>query len=172
VGSFVIATGAVRDEQASRHYAVLEFPAIAHPDTVIALERAAFARGLADRTFRGVVHTKASLYARAVFMGPMHEENQAFKAHLIRAGVLSSEMEASVLFIVGQTLAGPARSLAEERSGGPGAIKSGTVLGIIGGKDDWATADEIAEIERQTCQLAIEGIRQLRAIDALEGVSC
>jgi len=166
VGSYIIATGAVRDEMASRHYAVVEYPAVAHPDTVLALERAAFALGLQDRTFKGVIHTKASLYARAVFLGPMSEENQAYKAHLIKAGVLSSEMEAATLFVVGNTMS-ELQSIAEERSGTPGAIKTGTVLGIIGGKDDWAGDEEIAEIERRTCELGIAGIKQLHLIDQL-----
>jgi len=171
VGSFVIATGAVRDEIASRHYAVLEFPAVAHPDTVLAFERAAFKMGVADKTFKGIVHTKGSLFARAIFQGPMAEENMAYKEHLIRAGVMSSEMEASVMFIVSQTLSGPAVSIAEERSGGGVAIKAGTVLGIIGGKDAWAGPDEIAEIELNTCRLGVEGLKELAAIDRLKGVS-
>jgi uridine phosphorylase len=167
IGSFVIATGAVRDEIASSHYAVTEFPAIAHPDTVLAYERAAFKMGIADHTFKGIVHTKGSLYARAIFIGPRAQENQAYKEHLIKAGVLSSEMEASVMFIMGQTLAGPALSLAEERSAGPGTIKAGTILGIIGGKDRWATEEEIHQIEHQSCLFAIEGLKQLHAIDLL-----
>jgi uridine phosphorylase len=171
VGSFVIATGAVRDETTSRHWAVVEFPAVAHPDTVVALERAAFRLGLASKTFRGVVHTKDSLYARAVFMGPLAAENLAYKEHLIRAGGVSSEMEASVLFVVGAGLSGKARSLAEERSADPGAVKAGTVLGIIGGKDEWATDEQIAEIELQTCRLAVAGLQELAAIDRREGMA-
>jgi len=168
VGSYVIATGAVRDEMASRHWATVEYPAVAHPDTVLAYERAAFRMGIADRTYRGVVHTKGSLYARAVFMGPMAEENQSYKQHLIRAGVISSEMEAAVMFVLANTLSGPARSIAEERSGGPGVVKAGTVLGIIGGKDEWASDQQIAAIERRTCEWAIEGCKDMAVIDRLE----
>jgi len=165
VGSLVIATGAVRDEMASRHYAVTEFPALAHPDVVLACERAAIAMGLADRTFRGIVHTKGSLFARAYFRGPMSEENRAYKEHLIRAGVVSSEMEASVLFVLASTLSGPALSLAQERSSGAGVIKAGVVLGIIGGKDAWVAPEEIARIELETCDFAIESLKELHRID-------
>jgi uridine phosphorylase len=168
IGSFVIATGAVRDEMASRHYAPLEVPAVAHPDTVLAYERAAFKMGIAGQTFRGLVHTKASLYARAVFRGPMAAENEAYKETMIRTGVVSSEMEASVMFVLGQTLAGPALSLAEERSGRAETLKMGTVLGIIGGKDAWGTPEELARIERETCVFGLEGLKELYAIDRLE----
>jgi uridine phosphorylase len=171
VGSFVIATGAVRDEMASRHYAVTEFPALAHPDVVLACERTAFRLGLADRTFKGVVHTKGSLFARAHFKGPMSEENRAYKEHLIRTGVVSSEMEASVLFVLASTLSGPALSLAEERSTGAGAIKAGTVLGIIGGKQSWVAPEEIDRIELETCNFAIESLKELHRIDRLEGAA-
>lgn len=171
VGSFVIATGAVRDEIASRHWATVEFPAVAHPDTVTAYERAAFRMGIADKTFRGIVHTKGSLFARAVFQGPMADQHLAYKEHLIKAGVVSSEMEASVLFVLGQTMSGPARSLADERAGKADVIKAGTVLGIIGGKDEWAGPEQIVQIERESCLWAIEGLKELALIDRLEGVS-
>jgi uridine phosphorylase len=169
IGCFVIATGAVRDEMASRHWAPLEVPAVAHPDTVLAYERAAFRMGLADKTFRGLVHTKASLYARAVFKGPLAEQNATYKETMIRSGVVSSEMEASVMFVLGQTLGGPALSLAEERSGRAGGVKMGTVLGIIGGKDAWGTPEELARIEHETCVWGLEGLKELNAIDRLEG---
>lgn len=165
IGSLVIATGAVRDELASQHYVALEYPALAHPDTVLAAERAAFGLGVAEKTYRGVVHTKASLFARAIFLGPRREENLAYKEEMIRAKVLSSEMEASVLFVVAQTLSEQSPSLAEERGGQADVIKAGTLLGIIGGEDAWATDEQIAAIELESCRFALETIRQLYLID-------
>ena len=165
IGSMVIATGAVRDEIASQHYARLEFPALAHPDMVVAAERAAFAMGMADRTYRGVVHTKGSLFARAIFIGPRKEENLAYKNEMIRAKVLSSEMEASVIFVVSQTLGEPSASLAQERTGEVNPIKAGTLLGIIGGEDAWASDEEIDQIELESCRFSLETIRQLHLID-------
>ncbi|MEE8139104.1 MAG: hypothetical protein V3T81_09600 [Thermoanaerobaculia bacterium] len=40
-GEVVIATGAVRDEATTRHYAPPEFPALAHPDAVAAMAEGA-----------------------------------------------------------------------------------------------------------------------------------
>jgi uridine phosphorylase len=172
VGAQVIATGAVRDELASQHYVCLEYPAVAHPDTVLAAERAAFAMGIADRTYKGVVHTKGSLYARAVFVGPRKAQHEAYKEEMIAARVLASEMEASVLFVVSQTLSPRSLSLAEERAGGRGGedvIKAGTLLGIIGGEDSWASEAQIRQIEEESCLFALETVRQLHALDRREG---
>ncbi|MCK5265004.1 MAG: nucleoside phosphorylase, partial [Candidatus Thorarchaeota archaeon] len=44
-GDIVIFSGSVRDEGTSRQYMPIEFPAVAHPDTVIALTKAAEKRG-------------------------------------------------------------------------------------------------------------------------------
>ncbi len=165
IGSLVIATGAVRDELASRHWAPLEVPALAHPDTVLAAEKAAHVLGVAGKTFKGVVHTKASLFARAIFMGPRAEQCRQYKDEMIRCGVVASEMEASTRFIVAQCLSETCSTLLEEHGGGPGAIKAGTVLGIIGGEDAWGTDEQIAEVEHSTCCFAIETLRQLYSID-------
>lgn len=166
IGSMVVATGAVRDEITSQHYAPLEVPALAHPDIVVAGERAAFAMGIQDRTFKGPVHTKASLFARAIFLGPMAKQHEAYKDQMIACNVVSSEMEASALFIVAQTLSGPTPSLAEERAGGGrDQVKAGTLLGIIGGEDAWASDEEIARIEEESGRFALETLRQLAAID-------
>ena len=57
-GDIVIANAAVRDEGTSRHYAPLEFPAVASPETVQALSQAAQNLGLGDKSFIGIVHSK------------------------------------------------------------------------------------------------------------------
>jgi uridine phosphorylase len=165
VGAQVIATGAVRDELASQHYVCLEYPALAHPDMVLASEQAAFAMGIEDRTYKGIVHTKGSLYARAAFMGPRGDQHRAYKEELIKAKVLASEMEASVLFTVSQTLSEQSPSLAEERGGQGDVVKAGTVLGIIGGKDSWASEERMKEIVAESCRLSIETLRHLHVLD-------
>ncbi len=165
IGAMVVATSAVRDELTSRHYVPLEVPAVAHPDVVLAAQRAAFSLGIEDHTFRGPVHTKASLFARAIFLGPRREMNEAYKDEMIRAKVVSSEMEASVLFVVSQVLSGPAVPLSQELAGQAGIIKAGTLLGIIGGKDAWASDDEIQRIEEESCRFALETIRHLHRLD-------
>lgn len=160
-GDYVIATGAVRDEMASRHYLPVEFPAVAHPDTVIALGRAAAKLGVADRTFAGVVHSKASLFARAKMVGPLAEEHEKYKRILKGGLVLSSEMEASALFIVAQCRSETVLPVASAGRPSPGVVKAGTLLGIIGTETGWTTSEEQAGIERRTCELAVEGLRQL-----------
>lgn len=165
VGAQVIATGAVRDEVASQHYVCLEYPAMAHPDLVLASEQAAFAMGIQDRTYKGIVHTKGSLYARAAFMGPRGDMHRAYKDELVKAKVLASEMEASVLFTVSQTLSERSPSLAEERAGTGDVVKAGTVLGIIGGEDSWASEEQIGQIVDETCRLALETLRHLHTLD-------
>ena len=160
-GDYVIATGAVRDEMASRHYLPVEFPALAHPDTVTALQAAAVKLSVADRTFAGVVHSKASLFARAKMKGPMAEEHERYKRILKGGLVLSSEMEASALFIVAQCRSDTVVPVAAGPGAARGVVKAGTLLGIIGTETGWTSPEEQADIERRTCELAIEGLRQL-----------
>ncbi|MEM3341868.1 MAG: nucleoside phosphorylase [Thermoplasmata archaeon] len=103
VGSMVIATGAVRDENTSRHYMPVEYPAIAHKDWVDSLVKASYKLGMEARTFTGIVHTKDSLYAREIGMGPMKESNRQYKHLLERGNVVSSEMESAALFVISST---------------------------------------------------------------------
>lgn len=49
VGTVIVTTGAVRLDGASRHYAPIEYPAVAHPDVVQAAISAASALGIACR---------------------------------------------------------------------------------------------------------------------------
>lgn len=165
VGSFVIATGAVRDDATSDHYMPKPYPAVAHPDVVLAYTRAASRMGVGDKTFRGVIQTKASLYARAVFEGPLSDEHMAWKEVMMRGGVLASEMESSTLFVMSSCLPEVSLSIADEAAHPERVIKAGTVMGVIGGKDEWATDEQIEQIERRTCELGIEGIKELYRID-------
>lgn len=160
-GDYVVATGAVRDEMASRHYLPVEFPAVAHLDTVTALSTAAAKLGVAERTFAGIVHSKASLFARAKMRGPLAEEHERYKQILKGGLVLSSEMEASALFIVAQCRSETVASVGGNPANLSGVVKAGALLGIIGTETGWTTTEEQADIERRTCELAIEGLRQL-----------
>ena len=60
-GDVVIFSGAVRDEGTSRQYVPIEFPAIAHPDMVIALSKAAEERGTTYHV--GIGHSKDAFYS-------------------------------------------------------------------------------------------------------------
>jgi uridine phosphorylase len=129
-GDLVIATGAVRDESASDAYAPREVPALAHLDWVQALQRAALARGLGDRTFAGLVHTKDSLYGREFTMGPRAAANQAYMAELRALGVVATEMESSHLFLLAQARAHRATPVAAPAD--PARVKMGSILAVLG----------------------------------------
>jgi uridine phosphorylase len=132
-GDLVIATGAVRDEGTSRHYAPIEFPALADLDVVAALKAAVQSQD-AVRAHAGVVHCKDSLYAREFGHGPMADQNQSYMRVLTQCGTLASEMETAQLFIRSQleVQAGRAAGFAGER------VKSGALLAIIGDSEPFS----------------------------------
>ncbi|MFH1468827.1 MAG: uridine phosphorylase [Pseudomonadota bacterium] len=129
-GALVIATGAVRDEAASDAYAPREVPALAHPDWVLALRRAARARGLGSTTFEGLVHTKDSLYGREFAMGPRAAVNHAYMAELRALGVVATEMECSHLFMLAQARAHECRPV--DAPAGPERVRVGAILAVLG----------------------------------------
>ena len=128
-GSVVIATGAVRDERTSHHYAPPEFPALAHPLVVAALIEGAEDAGLAAETFLGICHSKASFYAREFGEGPAGAANLEYDAWLKRCGVVASEMEASTLFVLAAAASGHPASLAA--GPGPAECLAGAVLAVF-----------------------------------------
>ena len=102
-GDAVIASGAVRQDGTSREYAPIEFPAVSHPDVMIALREAAKRLGTPNHT--GVVQAKDSFYGqhspkRMPTAGDLLEKWEAWK----RLGVLASEMESGTLFTVASYL--------------------------------------------------------------------
>ena len=156
-GGVVIVSGAVRDEMTSRHYAPIELPALSDPRVVAALSAAAVDIGLGGVTTVGLCHTKASLYAREFGEGPAGEQNRAYQAWLARCGVISSEMEASALFILA-TAAGAGR---EGPVAGPdGRVQAGAVLAVYGGGDSHMQLDEakVALAEARMADLAFAGL--------------
>ena len=103
IGDLVIATAAVRDEGTSSQYMPVEFPAVADPDVVWALRRAAHRVGA--RHHVGIVHSKDSFYGevqpkRMPIAKRLLERWQAW----VQGGVLCSEMEAATLFVVSSVL--------------------------------------------------------------------
>ena len=158
-GDVVIATGAVRDEATSGHYAPLEVPALAHPDAVAALAEGARRAGLAERTYRGVCHSKASLFAREFGHGPAGDRNLEYDAWLRRCGVVASEMEASALFILAATASGGPVPLSRR----PGAVEcqAAAVLAVYATDDSDMEFDEDAarRAEQRAIRVAIEGVR-------------
>jgi len=98
-GELAIVTAAIRDEGTSSHYLPIEYPALADIDVVLALREAARRTGALAR--EGVSQSKDSFYSevepeRMPVAPKLHEAWQAY----IGGGAISSEMEASAIFIV------------------------------------------------------------------------
>lgn len=157
-GQVVVAVGAVRDEAASGHYAPPEYPALAHPEVVAAMTEGAIRAGLAGETFRGLCHSKASLYAREFGHGPAAARNRAYHDELARAGVVASEMEASTLFVMAST-AGPWCGPVD--GGWSEECQAGAVLAVFGTDQSQMKLDpEVPRLaERRAIRVAIEGTR-------------
>lgn len=151
-GQVCILTGAVRDEMTSQHVAPLSVPAVSHPAAVHAMVAGARAAGLAEHTFVGMGHSKASLYAREFGQGPLGSANLSHSAVLAGAGVIASEMEASVLFVLANAAcAGHASALSQGNAAVP--VQAACVLGVYGGTDSHMKLD--ADLCRLADQRAI-----------------
>jgi len=98
-GDVVIFSGSVRDEGTSRQYVPIEFPAIAHPDVVLALSKAAEKRG--SRYHVGIGHSKDAFYSEHPNYVADPESTRKKWAAMRDANVLATEMEAAALFVIG-----------------------------------------------------------------------
>jgi len=168
VGDLVIASGAVRDEATSDAYAPREYPAVADPDLVRCLERAATSCGHGEHTFRGLVHSKDSLFGREFLLGPRAAVNRDYMRQLAEMGVLASEMEAAHLLILADVHRGRPQPLAGLRAP-TGAIRCGALLAIIGDEGPFAGADVARHAEERAIEVALEGIHELYRWLVLEG---
>jgi len=176
VGDVVIATAAVRDEGTSRHYAPIEFPAVAAPEVVQALQAAAGeldaekARGGEEEGgggrgayYCGVVHTKDSLYAREFGEGALVREHGKYMRSLKKVGVLASEMEAAHLFTLAHAHS-PA-GLSCEASGAGARVMCGAVLGIVGDDAPFADKEKQAAAVTAAIALALRGVAVLHRME-------
>ncbi|MFT5680339.1 MAG: uridine phosphorylase [Myxococcota bacterium] len=146
-GAACILSGAVRDEQTTRHVAPPAFPAVSHPAAVQAMIDGARSAALAEHCFVGVGHTKASLYAREFGAGPLGADNLAYTQSLARSGAIASDMEASVLMILASAAsAGHIAPLSAGNAAIP--VQAACVLGIYGGTDSHMSLDPVV------CRLA------------------
>lgn len=170
VGDVAIVTGAVRDETTTDHYAPKEVPALAHPAAVAALSEGAIRTGLAAQVFRGIAHSKDSLYAREFGTGPAGARNREYMEWIARCGVIVSEMEASALFVLAAAASvGKVASLAEEPS--PAVVQAGCILAVYGGDDSHMKLDvsAAAAAEKRAIQIAVEGVRAWAESDRAKG---
>lgn len=98
-GDIVIFSASVRDEGTSRQYMPIEFPAVAHPDTVIALTKAAEKRGATYHV--GIGHSKDAFYSEHPDYVADPDSMRKKWAAMKDANVLATEMEAAALFVIG-----------------------------------------------------------------------
>ncbi|MGY5871225.1 MAG: nucleoside phosphorylase [Candidatus Thorarchaeota archaeon] len=98
-GDIVIFSGAVRDEGTSRQYVPIEFPAVAHPDAVIALTNAAKKRGAKYHV--GIGHSKDAFYSEHPQFVADPDSMRRKWAAMRDSNVLVTEMEAAALFVIG-----------------------------------------------------------------------
>ncbi|TFG98841.1 nucleoside phosphorylase [Candidatus Thorarchaeota archaeon] len=98
-GDIVIFSGSVRDEGTSRQYVPIEFPAVAHPDTVTALTKAAVKRGATYHV--GIGHSKDAFYSEHPDYVSDPEGTRKKWAAMRDSNVLATEMEAAALFVIG-----------------------------------------------------------------------
>ncbi|TFG27926.1 nucleoside phosphorylase [Candidatus Thorarchaeota archaeon] len=98
-GDIVIFSGSVRDEGTSRQYVPIEFPAIAHPETVIALSNAAEKQGVTYHV--GIGHSKDAFYSEHPDYVTDPDGTRKKWAALRESNVLATEMEAAALFVIG-----------------------------------------------------------------------
>jgi uridine phosphorylase len=162
-GSLVIATAGVRDEGASNRYIDTGYPAVADPDMVAALERAAIGLGFGDRTYKGVVHAKDALYAVEFGHGPLADENEAYLARLAQMGVLASDMETSHLFVLSDVHSGEVGPISAAPSPA-GKIKSGAVLAVVGDDSPFAEPEAARAAEQAAVDVAVQAVRELDGI--------
>lgn len=98
-GDIVIATGAIRQEGTTLHYAPIEYPAVSDFDTTLSLRDAAHALGFSPHL--GVVQSKDSFYGQhCPEQMPVSYELQNKWQAWKRLHVLASEMETAALFTV------------------------------------------------------------------------
>lgn len=99
MGDVAIVTGAIRDEGTTRQYLPIEYPAVADITVVNAL--AAAAESLGVQYHLGVSHSKDNFYGEIEpDRMPIAEELKQRWTAWVAGGAISSEMEASALFIL------------------------------------------------------------------------
>jgi len=145
VGDLIIATGAVRLEGTSKQYVMQEYPAVADHEVTRALVRSA--RDLGLRHYVGIVASTDSFYTgqgRPGFKDYKQSWTEKVVPDLQAAGVLSFEMESSLLFVLS----------------GLYGLRSGAVLAVFASR----VTDEFAvKGEDEAISVALEAARDLAA---------
>ena len=153
-GSFVIATGAVRGDMASRQYIDLAYPAIADIDVVNALRQACKEYGV--KPYCGVIRSHDAFYLESpgAHGGPEGVRERIDK--WTDAGVLSIENESSALFTVSSLL---------------GGLRAGTILltgGYLGNSYGAMSTSNDSEYPKRVELMTKITLRAIEIIDGLE----
>jgi uridine phosphorylase len=151
-GDLVIAQASVRDEGTSSQYIPLSYPAVAHLDTIHALEHSARERGA--RFFTGIVRSGDALYVDlAPQTIPLTSLTGGNAARMwSEARVLCADMEASVLFVISSIR----------------GLRAGTILLVVNAVGDGEILGENAGNNALDgmIQTAVGSLRALIAADA------
>jgi uridine phosphorylase len=151
IGDLVISTGAVRLENTSTGFVDQGYPAVAHYEVVLALIAAADRLGAPYHV--GLTATAPGFFgAQGRSVGGLPARDPDVPKRLASWNVLNMEMEASVLFTLG--------NLAGARTGAVCNIYANRVRGEFIGDDARVAADEAAE------RVGLEAVRLLAVIDA------
>lgn len=159
IGDIINVEGSVRDEDTTSHYASPDMPALASPEMVSTISRATQHLGLSSKLHSGTVHCKSSFYAREFGAGPRSNENNAYMESLKVSGVLATEMETSILFIMSHFYDSKLSKLGAEPQH---RVLCGAILGILAiPPHQFATASQEKPLTKELTSLALETIRQL-----------
>ena len=159
-GDFVIGTGAVKDDGATQTYVPLEIPALASLDFILAAEDAGKALNISSGIHTGMIHSKSSLYAREFKKGPLAKENEEYMKILTDAGVLASEMEASMLFTLA-TIFNHEMQLKHKSSLPSFQIKAGAICLIIGEGDDFGSDEDLKKNTIKVIDFSLQTVKEL-----------
>jgi len=142
-GDVVITTGAVRLDGASRDYAPIEYPAVAHPEILQALSESA--RRLRKRHHIGITASTDTFY-------PSQERPDTFSGYLIKRirgateewrnlGVLNYEMESSTLLVLASVF----------------GLRAGCVTGVVVSRHrgEKITAGRLQRGEKNAIEIAV-----------------
>lgn len=159
-GDFVIGTGAVKDDGATQTYVPLEIPALASLDFILAAEDAGKVLNISSGIHTGMIHSKSSLYAREFKKGPLAKENEEYMKILTDAGVLASEMEASMLFTLA-TIFNHEMQLKHKSSSPSFQIKAGAICLILGEGDDFGSDEDLKKNTIKLIDLCLQTVKEL-----------
>jgi uridine phosphorylase len=157
-GDLAIATAAVRDDHATTCYLPKEFPAIASYEVVEAAVSATKKIPHTGNVHVGIFHSKDSLYAREFKQGPLAKKNADYMTQLKNAGVIASEMEASMLF----TLCNISDARRKNRDlFSKDRILAGAICSVLGEEDDFGDPTMVQKMIQEMIEIGIQSFFEL-----------